>query len=268
MKRICLIFLFLLASSLVAQAIPLENIHLELCPFGLPLGGSESNELVVRDIYALSVNPNTKFADWVVYRLDAKTVTGPSVKERQWQADPLLPANIALKPADFSNLSERGYQRGHQAPLADFKGTESWYKTNYLSNITPQQGALNMGPWEQLEAAERQLAQGGEVFVMTGTVYEKEEPPLPKATTPHKVPSGYWKIIVTGYPANVRAVGFFFPQETPRRKLSRDDAVTIRDIEGKAGLNFFKGLSRDQEETIETAIDGDMLGKVLQDKIQ
>ncbi|WP_459934449.1 DNA/RNA non-specific endonuclease [Fundidesulfovibrio butyratiphilus] len=186
---------------------------------------------------------------------------GGRLRPRAWRPRGRL---SLTRPADYAGLSEKGYQRGHQAPLADFKGTDSWYKTNYLSNITPQQGSLNMGAWEQLEDAEKQFAQAGEVFVMTGTTYENEQPPLPRTTTPHKVPSGYWKIIVTGYPTNTRAIAFFFPQETPRRGLSREDAVTIRAIEGKTGLNFFKGLAPNMEEQLETAIDGDMRERVFQ----
>ncbi|MGE4195468.1 MAG: DNA/RNA non-specific endonuclease [Pseudodesulfovibrio sp.] len=263
MKRILGSLLLILVLSYQAYALSIEKLYLEICPFGLPVGASEENEIVIRDIYALSVNPQTKMADWVVYRIDPKTVNGASVSERKWKADPLLPASIAMRPADYAGLSERGYQRGHQAPLADFKGTDSWYKTNYLSNITPQQGNLNMGAWEQLEDAERQFAQAGEVFVMTGTTYENEQPPLPRTTTPHKVPSGYWKIIVIGYPNAIQAVAFFFTQETPRRRLSKEDAIAIRALEGKAGLDFFKGLPVDLQDRLETEINKDMVGKCV-----
>jgi endonuclease G len=264
MKTLLPLLLTALLIASPVEAIPLENIHLELCPFGLPLGTSDTNDLVVRDIYALSSNPDTKLADWVVYRLDPTSVIGEPVKERNWKPDPLIDPTRTLEPPDYSGANEaHGYQRGHQAPLAAFKGTRSWSKTNYLSNITPQQGALNMGAWEALESLERNLASTGEVFVMTGTVYRSEMPALPRADEPHRVPSGYWKIMVVGYPAHTRAVGFFFSQDTPRRRLSRDDAVSIRDLEELTGLNFLWLLPDDQEGRIEGRVDEALVQEVM-----
>ena len=37
--------------------------------YGYPLGTPGTNDLIIRDIYALSNNDRTKFADWVAFRL-------------------------------------------------------------------------------------------------------------------------------------------------------------------------------------------------------
>lgn len=264
MKSLLLFLVTTLAFSVSARAIPLENIRLELCPFGLPLGTPDTNDLVVRDIYALSSNPDSKMADWVAYRLDPATVTGESVKERNWKPDPLLDPSRTLEPPDYTGANDAyGYQRGHQAPLAAFKGTLSWRKTNFLSNITPQKGALNTGAWEDLETAERNLAKTQEVFVMTGSVYKTEMPALPGADESHRVPSGYWKILVLGYPKHTRAVGFVFTQDTPKRPLNEKDAVSIRHIEELAGLNFLWLLPDDQECRIEGNVDKAFVQEVM-----
>lgn len=264
MKSLLLFLVTTLALSVSARAIPLENIRLELCPFGLPLGTPDTNDLVVRDIYALSSNPDSKMADWVVYRLDPATVTGEPVKERNWKPDPLLDPARTLEPPDYNGANEaHGYQRGHQAPLAAFKGTRSWSKTNYLSNITPQQGALNMGAWEDLETAERNLAKTQEVFVMTGPVYKTEMPALPGADESHRVPSGYWKILVVDYPKNTHAVGFFFNQDTSKRPLNVEDVVSIRHIEELTNLNFLWLLPDDQEGWIKSVADEPLVQNVL-----
>ncbi|MGO4408518.1 MULTISPECIES: hypothetical protein [unclassified Brevundimonas] len=41
------------------------EIHTFHCLHGCPMGASATNDLIVREIYTLSTNDRTKFADWV-----------------------------------------------------------------------------------------------------------------------------------------------------------------------------------------------------------
>ena len=105
--------------------------------FGIPLGTPATNDLIIRDINAMSTNDDTKFVDWVAYRLDAETVTGDVETKRAWKPDPWLAKDETLEPNDYEGANKTlKTDRGHQAPLASFKGTKYWYQTNYLSNIT------------------------------------------------------------------------------------------------------------------------------------
>jgi endonuclease G len=115
----------------------LQEVHCKHFIYGIPLGTPASNDLIVRDIYALSSNDSTKFADWVAYRLDPGTVVGDAVTKRVWKADPWLADQETLEPEDYKGANKAlRTDRGHQAPLASFKGT-NWQETNYLSNIYP-----------------------------------------------------------------------------------------------------------------------------------
>ena len=97
---------------------------------------THTNDLIIRDIYILSSNDDTKFADWVAYKITADTIS--STKRRTWRADPYLDDNERLEPDDYKDAHATIHtDRGHQAPLASFTGTEHWSDTNYLSNITP-----------------------------------------------------------------------------------------------------------------------------------
>jgi hypothetical protein len=130
-----------------------------------------------------------------------------------------LAPNETLEPADYTGAhAALKVDRGHQAPLADFKGTTLWAETNYLSNITPQRSDLNQGPWVRLEHAVRaSVGENRSVWVLTGPLYEQQWATLPGADEPHRIPSGYWKIIAQGTPpdpSSVRAVAFIFPQES------------------------------------------------------
>jgi len=158
---------------------------------------TSNNIIIEHDIFVLSMNPTTKFADWVAYRVEPRNLNGLN-KQRVWKKDPKLGAKYAFSPNDYKGASKAcGYDRGHQAPLADFSKSRYASQTNYLSNITPQLAKLNRGAWKRLEDKERLLAKKtkGEVYVFTGTYYTgKPMCQLPKAKLQHTIPNGYWKI--------------------------------------------------------------------------
>ena len=247
-----------IAVLLVALSTPVaaQEIHAYLCLHGCPSGSPITNDIVVRDIYILSSNDATKFADWVAYRVTREAI-GRS-ESRNWQSDPWLADNETLEPPDYTGANAAlGTDRGHQAPLASFTSTDSWRTTNYLSNITPQKSALNQGVWVDLETAVRTLAErhaSNAVYVITGPLYERQMPALPQADEDHRVPSGYWKIIATETANGITIAAFVFDQETPRGVgFCEEQFVTsVRMIESRTGLDFFHALTREEQNSIET----------------
>lgn len=202
-----------------------------------PLGASADNALIVREIYALSANGESKFADWVAYVVTPDTI-GRS-QSRVWAPDPWLDPAETLEPEDYAGANAAlGTDRGHQVPLAAFSGTPHWADTNFLSNITPQMAPLNQGAWERLEARERVLAEtGARVYVLTGPLYERDMPALPGADEPHALPSGYWKVIVSADQS--AATAFILDQLTPRGAAYCDYRVPIDEVEARSRLQLF-----------------------------
>ena len=238
--------LALLACSGTALA-QFADVRCEHFFYGYPLGTPDTNVMVIRDDYALSNNGETKFADWVAYKLSPETVAGNSKEDRVWRADPLLDGGETLEPSDYTGAhTELDVDRGHQAPLASFKNSHSSYQTNYLSNITPQQTDLNQGPWMRLEDDIRDLVKTWQdVWVLTGPLYETDMLPLPQADEPHTVPSGYWKIVATGSrdaPGTFRCAAFIFEQTTLRDDDVADHLTRINEIEQRTGFDFFTEL--------------------------
>ncbi len=230
----------------------LEIHHATHCPWGCPSGGPVSNDLITRDIYILSSNATTKFADWVAYQVNPANF-GPS-RTRNWKADPLLAEEETLEPDDYqSAYAQLLTDRGHQAPLASFAGHPQWSETNYLSNVTPQKSALNQGPWKKLEEAVRRLAtETGAVYVVTGPLYERAMPKLPGADEPHRVPSGYWKVVAIAGDGLPSVAAFVMDQETPRQVDLCASVTTIDDIEARSGLDLLHRLWPDEQMTIES----------------
>lgn len=238
---------------LIALPVLAQEIHAPHCLHGCPSGGSATNDLIIREIYVLSSNDRSKFADWVAYKVTKDTI-GPS-PTRTWKADPKLDAVETLEPGDYKGAhAELHTDRGHQVPLASFAGTAHWRETNYLSNITPQKSGLNQGPWQRLESTVRELAKRQDVeavYVMSGPLYEAAMPGLPKADEAHMVPSGYWKIVAMEDAGTIQVAAFFFDQDTPRDASYCDQLTTVNNIEDRSGLEFFHALKDDKQERLE-----------------
>ncbi len=247
-----------LASSGGLRAQPTAQQH---CLFGCPQGAPVANTIVPRSIYALSNNPVTKFADWVAYKVNQNNLSTQK-RSRNWATDPDLNATDTLIPSEYDHSNVTlGVDRGHQAPLAAFKGHADWAMTNFLSNITPQSSRLNQGPWKKLEEAVRKLAKdiGQDVFVMTGPLYEWHMAKLPATDKDHRVPSAYWKIVAIQDGTNVNAAAFYFYQDTPKRANYCDHLKTVDFIEQKAGLNFFTGFANEATlESSQSALKGEL----------
>lgn len=255
MKRLLKCILLILVISCGREP-SVEQIRTGHFFFGQPQGTPETNNLIERRIYVLSSNDDRKMADWVCYRLDVKTVDGKVKTSRRWKADPMLLDHETLEPPDYKNaFAVLKVDRGHQAPLASFKGTVHWKETNYLSNITPQKSNLNQGPWRILEERIRTLVRKGHVlWVMTGPLYEKAMPALPSADEPHQIPSGYWKIICTqngDLQSDIKVAAFIFEQETSRKSVILNHQVSVDEVEKRSGLNFMHELPLALEQQIE-----------------
>lgn len=256
-NKFLLFLLFFINQSLFGQY---TEIHCKHFIYGYPKGSPSYSDLIIRDIYALSSNDSTKLADWVVYRLDSATISGPSQKERKWIADPWLDPTETLEPDDYKNAPEvLKIDRGHQAPLANFKGTDVAWETNNLSNITPQKSDLNRGVWKDLEDWERFLTIKYKlIYVMTGPIFEEDFGRLPNADEPHRIPSGYWKIIVIPKNSNIadslnlQIFGFIFSQNTPLKSDLQSHLTSIDEIERRAKLDFFWTLSDKTQSILES----------------
>jgi len=255
----------ILASAVFGQTRP--EIHCKHFFKGYPFGTPATNDLIIRDVYALSNNDDTKFADWVAYRLTMHEVDGELEVYRKWKADPWLAEEETLEPTpqsqdDYKNANDvLGTERGHQAPLASFKGSRYASQTNYLSNITPQRSAMNKGPWKSLETDVRKLVMKGQtVYVMTGPLYESAMPSLPEANEDHRIPSGYWKVVilVTGEETFEHAA-FIVGQETTSDDELIDMKVTIDEVEERTELDLLWELADEEENLIEADINEDWI---------
>ena len=238
-----LAFAILICGSITVFAHEIRSKHL---PFGLPTGTDDTNDLVFRSCYVLSSNDATKFADWVAYRLSLTEVGGEVALDRNFKPDPLIDPAETIEDADYRGANAAfGYQRGHLAPLASFKGTPYASEVNLLSNITPQKVGLNNGPWRDLEDRVRALTiEHCEVFVMCGTLYDVDSELLPEADEDHDVPGAFWKVVIAdpkGEPLKVAA--FIMNQTATTADDFEDTQTTISEVQARSGFVLFPKMN-------------------------
>lgn len=253
MKYIFQLVLVGITVSALGQARP--EIHCKHFFNGYPFGTPATNDLIIRDLYALSSNDDTKFADWVAYRLTLHEVDGALDLGRNWKTEEWLDESETLEAADYNGASTaHDYDRGHQAPLGSFKNSVYAAQTNLLSNITPQRANLNRGPWLKLENAIRALVQQHRLaYVMTGPLYERAMPLLPKANEKHIVPSGYWKVVIVPTGTNTfEHAAFIMDQDSGRKDALKNKVVTIDEVERRSGLDLLWELKDNLEATVES----------------
>jgi endonuclease G len=226
-----------------SQPVPASTDN-PLCLGGCPTGQSTADQIIAHHILILANNPDTKFADWVAYRIASDTLGRHCA--RAWHRDPDIQGDATLGPGDFKGVREIQSDRGHQAPLASLCGSQYWPEADFLSNVTPQKTNLNEGPWERLETAERSLVSVGfaQVYSVTGPLFEREMPGLPNAHIPATVPSGYWKVVsVMGQGGAVRVAAFIMDQGTERRADYCSMRVTVGEVERRTHLSLFTKLA-------------------------
>jgi len=93
----------------------------------------------------------------------------------KFQTEPDIDPSKASVDADYRNSK---FDRGHQAPSADFSGDADWMvESFFLSNIVPQVGAgFNRDIWKQFEDNVREVASNrGELYVITGPLWRDND---------------------------------------------------------------------------------------------
>ena len=105
--------------------------------------------------FTVSYNQSLRIPNWVFYELTAEETTGPfSRKGKDFQQDP----SACVSQADAYDYRGSGWSRGHMAPAADFKWSDTaMSETFYYTNICPQDRELNNRYWNTLEKQSPQL---------------------------------------------------------------------------------------------------------------
>jgi DNA/RNA endonuclease G (NUC1) len=78
---------------------------------------TDQAHLVRHTAYVVEYSPAAKDPVWVAYYLTGNEVEAKARRHGQFQPDPAVPGGTAT----LEDYRRSGYDRGHQAPAADFK---------------------------------------------------------------------------------------------------------------------------------------------------
>ena len=94
--------------------------------------------------YVVEYSPAAKDPEWVAYYLTGNEVEVKGKRYGKFEPDPAMPGGTAT----LEDYRRSGYDRGHQAPAADFKWNLRAEEESFLlSNVCPQNSVMNRGIW-------------------------------------------------------------------------------------------------------------------------
>jgi len=192
------------------------------------------DQIVAREGYALGYSEKYEQPLWVSYHLTADEVTNAVLgRMGTFYADPAITTGSAL-PSDYDHS---GYDRGHLAPAADMRFSTNVLRESFsMANVCPQLPAFNRGAWKRLEEHVRDVAkQEGDVFVVTGPVFDTNAAPRAIGVSRVRVPDAFFKVLcITSEP--VRTVGYLLPHDGSA-VFSNAITASVDVINEKTGLS-------------------------------
>ena len=135
-------------------------------------------------------------------------------------------------------------------PAGDNKwDEEAMRQSNLLTNMCPQDRALNSGVWNVIERDCRKWAKKyGEVYVVCGPIYLNRKHETIGANRV-VVPEAFFKVVLCRQ-GKAKAIGFVYRNEGKKQPMA-DAVCTVDDVERLTGLDFFPELDDPTENRIE-----------------
>lgn len=213
---------------------------------------ASASEVVRHTWYALGYSEDHEQAEWVAYELTREHLNENwADRPNTFRPDPEVHTESAT-PRDY-NAS--GYDKGHLCPAADMGfDAAAIDETFFMSNMSPQVPAFNMGIWRELEELTRDWARRfNSLYVVTGPVLS--QPGLGQiGFSKVTVPAAYYKVLLA--PEQQRAIAFILPN-AQSDKLVTDFACSIDKVEKATGIDFFPRLLKGLGEELEGSLDKD-----------
>ncbi len=195
----------------------------------------------------INFNPKAHIPNWVAWELTADETEGKEPRTNKFTSDQSVEGC-----AETWDYSYSGYDRGHMAPAGDMKwDKKAMEETFLLTNIVPQEKALNVGSWKNLEEKCRIWAKTiGPLYIVCGPVIDGR-PKEYIGDTRVYVPRSFFKVILAPYASPAMGIGFIMPNGKVEGGMQKC-AVSIDSVEALTGLDFFHTLPDQLENELES----------------
>lgn len=219
----------------------------------IPIGKANVPSLLLyREGYTTSYNADTRTPNWVAWHLTAAHTNGPAKRKGiPFQADEDVPE----PRVDTYDYMRSGYDRGHMCPAADNHWSQRAMEQSFLmTNVCPQNPALNSGLWNSIENQCRTWAEEyGDVYIVCGPIYLNQKH---KTIGKNKVqvPEAFFKVILR-LKDEPKAIGFICRNVSAKGHKKTDYVNTVDEVERITGMDFFSQLPDNIERQIESKAD-------------
>ncbi|HEX6911291.1 MAG TPA: DNA/RNA non-specific endonuclease, partial [Longimicrobium sp.] len=243
--------------------VPTTSVYRNHLEFGAPQGATGIP--VNRREFASSYSETRGGPNWVSWNINA-TQFGAAARCDCFTADQTLPSGV-YRVVDF-DFRNGGYDRGHMVQSESRTATfQENAATFLLTNILPQAGENNQGPWSQFENYLNDLArqQGKEIYVIAGGEYTANPATL-KNEGKVQVPAYTWKVAVVvdggeglddvNGTGDLQVLAVRMPNDTSTARGIRNNpwsmyATTVDDIEARTGYDLLDALPNGIERIVE-----------------
>jgi DNA/RNA endonuclease G, NUC1 len=209
--------------------------------------------VLVYNGFVVSYNTQRLIPDWVAYELTVEEAAGSIPRARGFGMDLDYKGRQAMRE-DYSNT---GWDKGHMAPSADMKWSQTAMNESfYLTNICPQDPKLNGRDWHSLEKYVRDWAvRFGSVWVVCGPiVHDNQYGVIGEGQV--VVPDGFFKAVLRRDGREFRSIAFVFENNSERQPV-KNAVVSVNDVEALIGFDLFPNLRDRIEERVESQADWD-----------
>lgn len=216
------------------------NYESVLFPRGL------SDKVVKYKGYTAHFNKDLHIPNCVTYEITANEARGKRDRSGNFERD----ESVAGCP-NWWDYRDSGYDRGHMAPAGDMKWDEqAMNETFYLTNVCPQDAALNAGMWNDIEIKVREWARRDKsLIVVTGPIMGKNQETIGQDVD-IAVPEAFFKVILSPNTTPKKAIAFICPNRSCGGTM-QSYAVSVDEVEKRTGMNFFNALPDEIENRIE-----------------
>ena len=249
--------------TILAADAPTTAVYRNHVEFGTP---DVPGTLVSRREFVSSYSQTRGAPSWVSWNLNASQF-GAAARCDCFSADQTLPAGT-YRVVDY-DYRNSGYDRGHMVQSESRTATLQENAATFLmTNIVPQAGENNQGPWVQFEGYLNDLArqQGKEIYVVAGGEYTSNPQTL-KGEGKVQIPAWTWKVAVvmdageglddvhgTG---DLQVLAIRMPNDTATARGIRNNpwtmyATTVDDIEQRTGYDLLDALPNAVERIVES----------------
>lgn len=215
--------------------------------------------------YAVYKENNFKMEGWKRANWDGMTWDGKTWTGDPFQKDPAIADNLQTPVSN--EYSKSGYQRGHIVASEDrVYSIDANGQTFYMTNMQPMLGALNTGPWQDMEEKVRSFLSydmsknqsthaNDTMYVCKGGTIDNADQIYGYTNGGFIVPKYFFCAILMKDNNGYRAIGFWFEHKEAYESTDKliYHVVNIDKLEELTGIDFFCNLPDDIETKVESA---------------